>query len=163
MALMDLPIKKKCVMKTEAYFADTNAFLYLLEKKPFILPFTDAPWHFSVITEVELLGWHKISRREAGIILEALSFCVRHPVTDAVLEQAISIKQAQKLKTTDALIAATAITLQMPVLTANKEFAPIKGLDIILIELYLFISLLIQGIDITIYRFYKYFWFDMIL
>ncbi len=58
-ALMDLPIKKKCVMKTEAYFADTNAFLYLLEKKPFILPFTDAPWHFSVITEVSCWGGTK--------------------------------------------------------------------------------------------------------
>lgn len=54
---------------TDAYFADTNAFLYLLEKKPFILPFTDTPWHFSVITEVELLGWHKITHKEADTIL----------------------------------------------------------------------------------------------
>ncbi|HVX00013.1 MAG TPA: type II toxin-antitoxin system VapC family toxin [Candidatus Babeliaceae bacterium] len=122
-------------MKIEAYFADTNAFLYLLEQKPFILPFTATPWHFSVITEVELLGWHKISRKDVSTIRGALSFCVRHPLTDVILEQAISLKQTQKLKTTDALIAATAITLQIPILTADKEFAKIKGLDIILIEL----------------------------
>lgn len=92
-------------------------------------------WHFSVITEVELLGWHKINRRDINTIRSALSFCIRHPITEDVLRQTIALRQAQKLKTTDALIAATAITLNMPVLTADKEFAGIKGLDTILIEI----------------------------
>jgi hypothetical protein len=85
-------------MKIEAYFADTNAFLYLLERKPFILPFTDTPWHFSVITEVELLGWHKITRRDVGIIQAALSFCVRHPITDNILRQTIGPKADAKVE-----------------------------------------------------------------
>src|SRR5688500_15317631 len=101
-------------MKANVYLADTNAFLYLLEKKEFVLPFLEAQWHYSVITEVELLGFYKIKAEEITAIKALLSICSRHPITEDIIDRAISLKQSQKLKTTDALIAATALNLKVP-------------------------------------------------
>jgi predicted nucleic acid-binding protein len=49
-------------------------------------------------------------------------------------ELAIVLKQQKTIKTPDALIAATAITCGVPLLTADTGFMRIKNLDIILIE-----------------------------
>ena len=48
---------------------------------------------------------------------------------------AINIKQATALKTPDAIIAATAIKYQLPLLTADKAFRKVHDLNLFLLEL----------------------------
>jgi predicted nucleic acid-binding protein len=47
---------------------------------------------------------------------------------------AIDLKQKYKLKLPDAIIAATAIHLELPFISSDADFKPIKELDLILLE-----------------------------
>jgi hypothetical protein len=42
-----------------SFVADTNFFLYVLEGREEVIPYLDYRCAASVITEIELLGWHK--------------------------------------------------------------------------------------------------------
>lgn len=69
------------------YLADTNAFIFLLDKHPALKNLLESDWYFSFITEIE-----------------------------------------------HALIAATAIFHDLPLLTFDKGFSQIKSVDLILLE-----------------------------
>jgi predicted nucleic acid-binding protein len=43
------------------FLADTNILLYILEGNTAVKPFVNDNLAVSVIAEIELLGWHKIS------------------------------------------------------------------------------------------------------
>ena len=64
-----------------------------------------------------------------------LDTCFIVPHSDAINELAIELKQDYHLKIPDAIIAATALYSDIPLITADKDFTKIKELDIILIEL----------------------------
>ena len=49
-------IRKSNEMIGGKYLADTNAFIYLLQKHPRIQSLLEADWSYSFITEIELLG-----------------------------------------------------------------------------------------------------------
>jgi len=46
------------------YLADTNTFIYLLNRHPVLQNLLEAEWHYMFITEIELLGKPKISPAE---------------------------------------------------------------------------------------------------
>jgi predicted nucleic acid-binding protein len=48
---------------------------------------------------------------------------------------AIELKQKQKIKLPDAIIAATSIFLNFPLFTADKYFSKIPNLDCVIIEI----------------------------
>jgi predicted nucleic acid-binding protein len=64
-----------------------------------------------------------------------LSICNKVAHTEAINQLTISLKQKFKIKLPDALIAATAIHADLPLLTYDKAFAQISTLDIVLLEL----------------------------
>jgi hypothetical protein len=63
-----------------------------------------------------------------------LSICNKVAHTEAINQLTISLKQKFKIKLPDALIAATAIHADLPLLTYDKGFAQINTLDIVLLE-----------------------------
>lgn len=89
----------------------------------------------SVIGEIELLGWHKITTDETAIIRNLLDNCFIIELIPAIKEIAIRLKQKNKLKLPDAVVAATAIHLNVALLTADKAMAKIDGLIVLLLEL----------------------------
>ncbi len=83
----------------------------------------------SVITLVEVLGYHKLSQPARGELEKFLAATDILPLTGAVVAQAITLRQARKMSLGDALIAATALTERRTLLTHNlKDFAWIPGL-----------------------------------
>jgi len=116
------------------FLADTNIILYLLEGNPCIRPFINSKLAVSVVSEIELLGWHKIKRQESQIVKELLDNCFVIELLPSIKEIAIELKQKQKIKLPDAVIAATSIYLQIPLLTADKNLRNIPDTDILLIE-----------------------------
>jgi predicted nucleic acid-binding protein len=116
------------------YLADTNCFIYLLDENPLILPFAIEDWAFSYITEIELLCKKEISKNEDFLIREMLESCYKINHTQQISELVISIKRDHSIKIPDAIIAATAQLLQLPLITADKGFARINNLDCIILD-----------------------------
>ena len=117
------------------YLVDTNCFIYLLNEQPAILQFTEGRWFYSFITEMELLSKKGLATDIENTIRNMLAICIQYGHNQSITELTITLRRNYSLKFPDAIIAATAIHLNIPLLTADKSFAPIKELDCVLLEL----------------------------
>lgn len=117
------------------YIADTNCFIYLLDEHMAILPFIEGTWTYSYITEIELLSKKNISTKEDKLIRQMLNACFRASHNQEISETVIKLRRKYGIKIPDAIIAATAITMSLPLLTADSDFSQIKELDLCLLEL----------------------------
>jgi len=95
-------------MSGRQFLADTNAFIYLLQKRPAILPLLNSDWFFSFITEIELLGKPGIPKGELEKLRQLLAVAKKIAHTDEVNERAIDLRQRYAVKIPDAIIAPTA-------------------------------------------------------
>lgn len=121
-------------MSGNQFLADTNAFIYLLDRHPMLEPLLESEWFFSFITEIELLGKPEITQSEIKQVKGVLAVCTKVVHGEAINELTISLKQQYKIKLPDALIAATALHQQIPLLTSDKGFMRIKELNLVLLE-----------------------------
>lgn len=86
----------------------------------------------SVITEVEVLGYHKLTKKDKNYFASFFNQSLILPITQEILEQTIQLKQNQKMSLGDAIIAATALENDLTLATANiKDFKHIEGLKLI--------------------------------
>jgi predicted nucleic acid-binding protein len=83
----------------------------------------------SSISVVEVLGYHKLSHDDR-LHFEAFFAAAKIlPVSDAVVAQAVTLRQSRKMSLGDALIASTAIVFGRELLTHNlKDFTGVPGL-----------------------------------
>lgn len=88
--------------------------------------------YVSVITEIELLGYLEISDEDKVKIKYFLSECIIVPLNEEIKNLCITIKQTSKVKTPDAIVAATSIYNQIPLITSDKGFEKIQDLDLFL-------------------------------
>jgi predicted nucleic acid-binding protein len=112
---------------------DTNIVLYLLNGNDELATIlNEMQLYVSVITEIELLCYHEISIDDKIKIKYFLSECIIVPLNDEIKNLCIAIKQTLKVKTPDAIVAATSIYNQIPLITSDKGFEKIKDLDLFL-------------------------------
>jgi predicted nucleic acid-binding protein len=119
-----------------SYLADTNCFIYLLDEHPLLLPFAQSRWAYSFITEMEILSKKGIILKHDAVIRQMLASCTKAGHNQAITDLTIKLRRKYSLKLPDAIIAATAQALDIPLLTADKGFAPIKEIDCFILELY---------------------------
>ena len=118
---------------------DTNSIIFFLQdllpspSKAFLLKELNLRKpQISIITEIELLSWPKISRVEIGNISEFLSNFESIGLTEEIKIVTIQLRKSTGLKIPDAVIAATAITQAVPLLTNNlKDFEKVDLLKIL--------------------------------
>lgn len=65
------------------------------------------------------------------MIKSLLRQCVIIDVTDDIKRQAIDVRRRHRMLTPDASIAATALSLCIPPLTADSDFAPVRELELL--------------------------------
>jgi len=112
---------------------DTNIVLYLLNGDDELASILNQmQLYVSVITEIELLGYKEISNEDKVKIKYFLSECIIVPLYDEIKNLCITIKQTSKVKTPDAIVAATSIYNQIPLITSDKGFEKIQDLDLFL-------------------------------
>jgi len=116
------------------YIADTNCFIYLLDENPIILPFLGDNWAFSYITEIELLSKKGITKDEDILIREMLSSCYKINHSQVLSELVIALRKDNNIKIPDAIIAASALSLNLPLITADKGFARLSNIDCIILD-----------------------------
>ena len=115
---------------------DTNILIYLLKGDARIAEQLEGKQLFiSVITEMEMLGMYGVSQTNLKMIKRLINDCVVVDLNNEIKESAIELKQKQKIKLPDAIIASTSTFLNFPVLTADKQFAKIPSLDCVIFEI----------------------------
>lgn len=87
---------------------------------------------FSVITRIEVLGYPAPNEKKRAA-LHLLGSLTEIGLTEPVLERTIILKQQyRRLKLPDAIIAATALELSLPLITRNvADFSTIANLRVI--------------------------------
>jgi len=121
----------------QQYLIDSNVVIdYLSGKIPekgmlFMNGIIDDIPNVSVISKIEVLGYKttpEVYRLLSGFFKDSIVL----GLSDSVVEQTIELRKRYKIKTPDAIIAATAIVNQLKLLSRNtKDFEKIKGLDVL--------------------------------
>ena len=116
------------------FLADTNALIYLLNGNPCMSNYLQKNLYVSVISQMELLSYSGITQQEEIHIKSLLNDCTEVLLTNEIKEKTIEIRKKYKTKLPDAIIAATAIIKDMPLITADKGFCQISDLTLELIN-----------------------------
>ena len=129
---MDQRIKSNSAVNGNRFLADTNAFIYLLNREQILQPFIDSTWVYAFITEIELLGKPGLSKSEEKLIRELLLIAEKLQHNDLITELTIQLKQKYRMKLPDAIIAATALVNQWKLISRNVEdFKALSELEIV--------------------------------
>lgn len=118
----------------ERYLIDTNVISdYFSASFPisgllFMDSVINAVPNLSVITQIELLCW-KTDVQKEQLVKDFITDSEVLGITPDVVKQCVNIRRHKKIKTPDAIIAATAIANNYTLLSNNdKDFKGIKGL-----------------------------------
>lgn len=123
-------------MSGNSLLVDTNIALYLLNGDTTIAELLDGrDIHVSFITELELLGFQDLIENDRSIIEELLSNCIIVDLNQAIKRITIDLKQQYKLKLPDAIIAATSIYMNLPLISADKDFELIPDIQFVRYEI----------------------------
>ncbi|MBO7496934.1 MAG: type II toxin-antitoxin system VapC family toxin [Salinivirgaceae bacterium] len=117
------------------FIADTNTLLYIINKYPCVQPFLDMRTGISVITEMELLSFSKITTADDIVLRNLISKCAVISLNKPIKERTILLRRKYGTKLPDSIVAATAIECELPLVTADKGFKKIEELDLRLLEL----------------------------
>ncbi len=83
-------------------------------------------FNISVISQMEFLGFNRFNSKEKREAARFISFANILPLTKAIVEKTIQLKQAFKIKLPDAIIGATALRHNLVLITHNvKDFSGI--------------------------------------
>lgn len=119
-------------MNGSKLFLDTNIILYLLNGDETLAEFLNGKqFYISVITELELLAYKGITEQEEKVILDFISQCKIINITSVVKQETIRIRKAYNTKLPDSIIIATALYLDLPLITADIDFKQVNELILI--------------------------------
>jgi len=122
-------------MSGSKFIIDTNIILYILNgNEKLAETLNNKEIYVSFITELELLGYKGITKKDKNTIRKFLSECTIIDINENIKDLILGIKQTQKVKLPDAIIAATALFLDISLVTADKGFIKIKELKLNLFE-----------------------------
>jgi len=122
-------------MNGNKLFLDTNIILYLLNGDTTIAEILNEKiLYISVITELELLGYKGISKKEEQIINNFVQQCKIININNAIKNETIHIRKTYNTKLPDSIIIASALYLDLPLITADSDFKRVDELTLILYE-----------------------------
>ena len=117
------------------YLLDSNVLINAV--RPEALYGSFRPWvkhpdaAVSAISRVEVLSFTQLTAADAVAFAAMFLLLPQLPITDAVLDQAIKVRQQFRLKTPDAIVAATALEHGLDLVTADQGFRRVAGLTVI--------------------------------
>ena len=120
-------------MSGNSLFLDTNIVLYLLGGDRTLIPLLEGQQlYVSFITQLELLSYKGLTESDSNKITEFLSECVVIDLNEPIKDIAIRLRKEYGLKLPDSIIISTAIYLNIPLISSDKEFSKVKQADLIL-------------------------------
>lgn len=123
-------------MNGNKLFLDTNIILYLLNGDETLAEILDNKQiYISIITELELLAFPGITQKEEKIIQSFLSETKIISINSAIKKEVVKVRKRYKTKLPDSIIIATALYLNLPLLTADLGFKKVTKLSLIHYEI----------------------------
>lgn len=114
---------------------DSNIIIYSSQQHNrdllrFILGITQRS--VSIVSYIEELGYHSLVERERQSLDRFFQDAEILPLTDTITQQAVALRQQRRMGLGDTIIAATAITHNLTLVTRNTEdFRWISGLELL--------------------------------
>ncbi|MEM9886105.1 MAG: type II toxin-antitoxin system VapC family toxin [Bacteroidota bacterium] len=109
------------------YLLDSNIAVYLMngtlkgdEHPDLVSAIQDVPC-ISVISRMELLGWTPPTEEEADQIRDFVNHAIEYNLTEDIILRTIEIRKSKRIKLPDAIIAATALSNDLILLTRNTS------------------------------------------
>lgn len=87
--------------------------------------------YISVITELELLGFKGISKKEEKAINEFVSQCKIININNEIKKETVNIRKNYNTKLPDSIIIATALHIDLALITSDTEFKKVSELTLI--------------------------------
>ena len=75
----------------------------------------------SAVSYVEVLGYHRLTEQERHQLEAFFAAATVLPISQAILDQAVKLRQLRKMTLGDALIAATALVHNLTLVTRNSD------------------------------------------
>lgn len=96
----------------------------------FIAGIIDSGPNISVITQIEALSWINPDKGKELLIKEFISNTTILTITPLIIDHCVKLRRSRRMKTPDAIIAATAMAYGLTLVTLDKDFANIPGLSV---------------------------------
>jgi pilT protein domain protein len=112
------------------FLADTNALIYLLNGDSCMFPYLEKNLAISIISTMELLSFSGMTETEGQSIRAFINDCKEIALSNEIKEKTIEIRKKYRTKLPDAIIAASAIVNNLPLITADKGFNQIEELNL---------------------------------
>jgi len=102
---------------------DTNVLIYLSKYSLSTERILTKSTAISIITKIEVLGFRFQNNDEHNLLLDICDGIKTIPLTDLIARETIKLRQNYRIKLPDAIIYATALVEDLPLLTNNiKDF-----------------------------------------
>ena len=112
---------------------DSNILIYSsLDEFSYLRSLISADNVVSEISRLEVLGYSNITDEEKNYFESAFAILKVVPIASLIIDSAIEIRKQKKMSVGDSIIAATALSLQLDILTRNTDdFSSIQNLKVI--------------------------------
>ncbi len=121
----------------QRFLIDTNILIYYFNNSIPSDSITEidavfrSSFNISVITKIEFLGWRGYDEAQFALADKILFHAKLYQITDEIINKSIHLKRRNKIKTPDAVIAATCLVNNSNLVTQNmSDFVKIDGLRI---------------------------------
>ena len=120
-------------MNGNSLLLDSNIVLYLLNGEATLIPLLeDKQLYLSFITQLELLSFPEISEKEINKIKSFIDECIIIEMSSTIKKYTIELRKKHQLKLPDAIIAASSLYINVPLVTADNDFKKIsKDVDLV--------------------------------
>lgn len=121
----------------EKYLIDNNVISsyfsgdYSQTAMDFVAGILDQIPNISVITQIEALSWRSGDVKKEAIVKDFIEDANKLPLSPDVVLSCVEIRRNKKIKTPDAVIAATAIVGNYILITNDTDFNNIQGLRVL--------------------------------
>ncbi len=110
------------------YVLDTNVVIYA-QKGVLTEPLPVGRHSVSIITEIELLSFPSLTSEQEAALHELLADVTVVGIDEAVKQRCIDLRRHFRLRIPDAIIAATALTLDAELLTNDTTLSQVTNLQ----------------------------------
>ena len=117
-------------MSGNKYLLDTNILLYLTGNKIPVDTLPEGEFSVSFVTELEVLSYPSISPLEEQQLKRFMCDIPVIDITADIKDRTIELRKKYNLRLPDAIIAATALQLDLTRITNDKGFSVVKEIQV---------------------------------